>query len=68
LSFELSYHSDVELALAILFLLGLIALVVVAERSLRRQAGSGIKRSREERLALGNLETNSARGAGGQGF
>jgi hypothetical protein len=68
LSFELSYRSNVLLALGNSLPHRLIALVVVAEGSLRRQAGSGIKRSREERLALGNLETNSARGAGGQGF
>ena len=51
------------IAFAVLMVVALIA----AERSLRRQRGSGIGRSREERLALGHMTTNSARGAGGQG-
>jgi hypothetical protein len=57
-----------ELAIAIAFVLGFIAVCFVAERSLRRQRGSGIKRSDEERRAVSRIQTDSARGAGGQGF
>jgi hypothetical protein len=58
--------------IATLFLIALglflVTAIVLAERSLRRQRGSGITRSREEHLALGHMQTDSARGAGGQGF
>jgi hypothetical protein len=58
----------VEIVMVIAFLLGVVAICVVAERSLRRQAGSGIKRSDEERKALSRIQTDSVRSAGGQGF
>jgi hypothetical protein len=51
----------------IAFGLFMVTAIVLAERSLRRQRGSGIKRSREEHLALGHVQTNAARGAGGSG-
>jgi hypothetical protein len=54
--------------LLIAFAVFFVAALIVAERSLRSQRGSGIKRSREEQLALGHMTTDSARGAGGQGF
>ena len=52
-------------------ILGVVGLGVAfffAERSLRRQQGSGIKRTREEELALSRAQTDAARGAGPQGF
>jgi hypothetical protein len=52
----------------IAFAVFMVVALIAAERSLRRQRGSGIKRSREEQLALGHMTTDSARGAGGQGF
>jgi hypothetical protein len=57
----------VEIAFVISFLIGVVAICVVAERSLRRQAGSGIKRSDEERRALSRIQTDAVRSAGGQG-
>jgi hypothetical protein len=49
------------------FLVFLGAAIFVAERSLRRQQGSGIKRTEQERRALAHTDSTAARSAGGQG-
>jgi hypothetical protein len=56
-----------EVAIVVLLLVGFVTALIAAERSLRRQAGSGIKRSKEEQQALSHIQTNSARSAGGGG-
>ena len=52
---------------AVLFLVLLLGLVVLAERSLKRHRGYGLKRGRSERNAMSRVIVGLARWGGGSG-
>jgi hypothetical protein len=58
---------DVATIFVLVFLAALVIAIVIAEHSLRRQQGSGIKRTDAERRALAHTDSTAARSAGGQG-
>jgi hypothetical protein len=52
---------------ALLLLVLIVSLVILAERSLRRHRGSGLKRGRSERNAMSRFVVGLTRWGGGSG-
>lgn len=64
---ELAVMSAFAVIGAVLLLALVVSLVILAERSLKRHRGSGLKREKNERNALSRMAVGLARWGGGGG-